>query len=215
MKSLIAIIAGAMLLAAPLEGAWAADRHLFYVHGCCIKDMNDPKVQAYEKIVRALQDDGFDVVFDIRTADVGDNDAAAQDHAARIAGEVNALLARGVAPADITVAGYSLGAMTTLLAAGLIANPDVNFVLLAGCPVRASIPVSIDYSRIKGRVLAVIDAGDDKFGSCSGRLPEGVTYREVVLNSGVGHAVFRLDTDRYMKLWKEPLLNWAQGKAPP
>lgn len=211
---MIAVIAGAVLLAGSLDVAWAGDRHLFYVHGCCIKDMNDPKVKAYERIVRALKEDGFNVVFEVRTADAGDSDAAAQAHAARIAGEVNALLAAGVPPADITVAGYSLGSMTTLVAAGLIANADVNFVLLAGCPVRAVIPVRIDYARVKGRVLAVIDAGDDKFGSCAGRFPADITYKEVVLNSGEGHAVFRLATDKYVKLWKDPLVDWAKGKPP-
>lgn len=212
MKPLIAVIASAVLMASSFGVAHAAEKHLFYVHGCCIKDKGDPKIKAYETIVQELKNSGFNVVFELRTADVTDSDAHAQAYAAKIADQVRALLAKGTAPEDITVAGYSLGSMTTLVASGLLANPKVNFVLLAGCPVNPAIPVTIDYSKIKGRVLSITDTKDDKFGSCNGRLLESVTYKEVVLNSGEGHAVFRLTDEKNLKLWKEPLVAWTKGK---
>ena len=163
-------------------------------------------------IAQELRNAGFNLTFDLRYADMSDSDALVQAYAAKVADQVNALLAKGVVPEDITVSGYSLGSMTTLVASGLIANPKVNFVLLAGCPVNTAIPVTIDYSKVKGRVLSITDTKDDKFGSCNGRLPESVTYKEVVLNSGEGHAVFRLTDEKNLKLWKEPLAAWAKGK---
>lgn len=212
MKPLIALIASMTLMASSFGIAHATDKYLFYVHGCCVKDKNDPKVKAYETIIQELKSSGFNVVFELRTADVADSDAHAQAYAAKIADQVRALLAEGTIPEDITAAGYSLGSMTTLVASGLIANPKVNFVLLAGCPVKTKIHVTIDYSKVKGRVLSIVDTKDENFGSCNGRLPEGVTHKEVVLNSGEGHAVFRLTDEKNLKLWKEPLVAWTKGK---
>lgn len=212
MKMLIAMITSVAWMVASLGVAHAAEKHLFYVHGCCIKGKDDPKIKAYEMIAQELRNAGFNLTFDLRYADMSDSDALVQAYAAKVADQVNALLAKGVVPEDITVSGYSLGSMTTLVASGLIANPKVNFVLLAGCPVNTAIPVTIDYSKVKGRVLSITDTKDDKFGSCNGRLPESVTYKEVVLNSGEGHAVFRLTDEKNLKLWKEPLAAWAKGK---
>lgn len=212
MKPFIAVIASAALMAGLSNVAHAAEKHLFYTHGCCIKGKDDPKVKAYETIVQELKNSGFNVVFELRYADTNDNNAQAQAQAARIADQVRALLAKGTAPEDITVSGYSLGSMTTLVASGLIANPKVNFVLLAGCPIKAAIPVTIDYPKVKGRILSIMDIRDDKFGSCKGRLPEGVAYKEITLDSGEGHAVFRLPNEKHIKLWKEPLESWAKGQ---
>jgi predicted esterase len=212
MKTLLGVITGAVLLAGSLTVAHAAEKHLFYVHGCCVKDMNDPKVKAYEKIVQELKSSGFNVVFELRTADIGDSDAGAQAYAKKIAEQVQALLAKGTPPESITVAGYSLGSMTTLVASGLVNNPKVNFVLLAGCPINPAIKVNIDYSKVKGRVLSITDTKDEKFGSCNGKLPEGTAYKEIVLNSGEGHAVFRLTDEKNLKLWKDPLVEWSTNK---
>ena len=211
MKKSVLLVLCTSLAVLGVQNVIAAEKHLFYVHGCCVKDGMDPKVQAYEKIVKSFKDDGFRVNFDMRYANVGDNDAAVQAHAKNIADQVQALIAKGTAPEDITVAGYSLGSMTALVTAGHMTSPKVNVVLLAGCPVKAAIKVNIDYTKVKGRILSVYDAKDDKFGSCKGRLPDGVTFSEVVLNSGEGHAVFRLPDEKHMKLWREPMLAWISG----
>jgi len=210
MKTVHAIIAGILLATLSPANVQAADQHLFYLHGCCIKDKDDAKVQAYQAIVSNLKQSGFQVRFDLRYANVGDNDPAVQEHARQIATEVRSLLANGVKPRDITIAGYSLGSMTAMVVAGQIANPDINVVLLAGCPVSPAIKVNIDYGKIKGRVLSIYDTKDVKFGSCQGRLPADVTFKEVVLNSGEGHAVFKAPDDQHVKLWKEPLLMWVR-----
>ncbi len=210
MKQLIGVLASAPLIAGFLGVVHAADKHLFYIHGCCVKGPGDPKVAAYEAIVKELKNSGFNVVFDLR---YDDSNAQVQAYAEKVADQVKSLLAKGTAPEDITVAGYSLGSRITLVVSGLIANPKVNIVLIAGCPIKETIP--IDYSKVKGRVLSIWNTKDDKFTSCNGRLPEGMTYKEVVLNSGEGHAVFRLTDEKYLKLWKEPLVSWTKGEERP
>lgn len=205
MKTFAHVLAGVALMALSLGVAGAADKHLFYIHGCCVKGPLDPKVRAYETIVRELKNAGFNVVFEFRY-----DDSLAHAQAAKIAEQVKGLLASGTAPEDITVAGYSLGSRITLVASGLIANPKVNFALIAGCPVKETLP--IDYARVKGRVLSIWNTRDDLFASCDKRLPEGLAFREVVLNSEAGHAVFRLADDKSLNLWKEPLLAWSRGE---
>jgi hypothetical protein len=212
MKAFVTAVASIVLCVCSLGAAHASEKHLFYVHGCCVKDSGDPKARDYEAIVQKLKDSGFIVEYELRTADVGDNDAAVQAYAAQIAGKVNALLTRGTKPENITVAGYSLGSMTSMVASGLIANPNVNYVLLSGCPVRAGTPVTIDYSKIKGRLLSITDKNDDKFGSCNGRFPEGNAYKEIVIDSGKGHSGFRLAQDSFIALWLNPLLDWTGSK---
>lgn len=212
MRLLIAVFTTVGLMAGSYGIAQAADKHLFYVHGCCVKDKNDPKAKAYEVIIQDLKKSGFDVVFDLRYSDVADSDAHAHAYAAKIADQVQALLAKGTVPEDITVAGYSLGSMTTLVASGLIGNSKVNFVLIAGCPVNSKIKVTIDYSMVKGRVLSIVDTKDENFGSCNGRLPQGIIHKEVVVNSGEGHALFWHAEEKQINLWKNPLVAWANGK---
>jgi len=212
MKAFVAAVASAVLYVCSMGAVQASEKYLFYVHGCCVKDSGDPKVKDYETIVQKLKDSGFNVEYELRTADVGDNDAAVQAYAAQIADKVKALLAKGVAPGNITVSGYSLGSMTSMVAAGLIANPNVNVVLLAGCPAGASIKVTIDYSKVKGRILSITDKGDDKFGSCDGKFSADNAFKEVAIDSGKGHAVFRLTNEKFMSQWLNPLLDWTGSK---
>lgn len=211
MKAFVAAIASVALYVWSMGAVHASDKYVFYVHGCCVKSSDDPKVKDYEAIVQKLKDSGYTVEYELRTADVGDNDAAVHEYAAKIADKVNALLAKGTAPQNITVAGYSLGSLTSMVASGLIANPNVNFVLLAGCPGSASIPVTIDYSKVKGRILAVTDKGDDKFGSCEGKFPGGNVFKEMALDSGKGHTLFRLVQDKFTSQWMGPMKDWTSA----
>lgn len=212
MKTFVTAVAGVVLYVCSTGAVQASEKYLFYVHGCCVKDSSDPKVNDYETIVQKLKDSGFKVEYELRTADVGDNDAAVQAYAAQIANKVNALLAKGVAPANITVSGYSLGSMTSMVAAGLIANPNINVVLLAGCPAASSVSVTIDYSKVKGRILSVIDKGDNKFGSCEGKFSADNTFKEVAIDSGKGHTVFRLANEKFTSQWMTPMLDWTGSK---
>lgn len=206
MKKLMTAIAGIFLMACASGVVHAAEKHLFYIHGCCIDKVGGG---AYEDIVKDLKGSGFNVVFDLRTDDsVGEVKA----YAGKVADQVKNLLAKGTAPEDITVSGYSLGSVTSLYAAVAIANPKVNYVLLAGCPGQRARSFDLDYAKVQGRVLAVFDVKDDRFGSCKDKLPASVLQKEVAVDSGHGHQVFRYANEGSIKLWKEPLLEWSKGR---
>lgn len=155
MKMLAALILGAILMTGFSHMSNAAEKHLIYMQGCCVKKMNGPAARDYQTIAQKLKDAGFNVFFELRTADATDSDEQAQAYAAKVAQYVQELLAKGVAPEDITVSGFSLGSSTALVASGLIANPKINYVLLAGCPINPNSRVTIDYTKVSGRILSI------------------------------------------------------------
>ena len=187
----------------------AAEKHLIYMQGCCVQHANGAVARDYKAIVQSLRDAGFNVFFELRTADETDQDGQTQAYAEKVAQYVQGLLAKGVTPEDITVSGFSLGSRTALLAAGLIAQPNVNYVLLAGCPL-SNHRALIDYAKVQGRILSIVDVQDDKFGSCEGKLPNAITFKEIKLESGHGHKLFRLSDEASIALWKMPLEQWAK-----
>jgi hypothetical protein len=64
------------------------------------------------------------------------------------------------APEDITVSGNSLGSITTLFTAIKIAEPKVNYVLLAGSQLPSNPrKFRIDFTQVKGRVLSDLHPG--------------------------------------------------------
>jgi len=203
-KSIAVFLVFTAAMAAHLSNAYAAEKHLIYIHGCCINKVGS---SAYEDIVKNLKASGFKVTFDIRR-DESDDDIKA--YALKVAEQVNALLVSGASPEDITVVGYSQGAVVALYAAINIANPNVNYVLLAGCPGPRARRFDIDYSKVQGRVLSIIDVKDDRFMTCKGILSESVLQKEITLDSGYGHEVFRRSDEKSIQLWKEPLESWAK-----
>lgn len=206
MKKLMALFMSAAAIAGHVSVAQATEKHLFYIHGCCINKVGGG---AYEDIVKDLKASGFKVIFDLRR---DDSDGEVKAYASKVAEQVKALLANGTAPEDITVSGYSLGSVTAMYAAINISNPKVNYVLLAGCPGAGARRFDIDYTKVQGRVLSIIDAKDDRFGSCKGKLPENVLQQEITVESGYGHQGFRYSNERSIKLWKVPLEAWAKGR---
>lgn len=207
MKRFSIIIASVVFVAISVTIAHASEKHLFYSNGCCVNRLNVDSND--EAIAKELRNSGFNLVFQSRT---DDSDASIQTEVAKIADQVKSLIAKGTAPEDITVSGYSLGSVITLFASIAIANPRINYVLLAGCPGSGARPFEIDYNKVQGRILSIIDTRDDRFGSCKKLLPESVLQKEVEFKSGYGHAVFRKTDSGNMKLWKEPLESWSKVK---
>jgi len=184
--------------------AHAGDKHLFYMHGCCLEKVGEDD---YNEIVNKLKKDGFKVHFETR---YDDSVSAMQSFAEKITGQVKALIASGTAPEDITVAGFSLGSVISMLSAVAIDNPKVNYVLLAGCPgPNAPRKFDIDFANIHGRVLSITDRDDDRFGTCGNKISNASEFKEITIETGSGHKGFRYSDYEPMKAWKEPLEAWA------
>src|SRR5262249_12153557 len=117
-------------------------------------------------------------------------------------------------PSDhITVTGMSKGGVITVLTTAAIADPNVRFVVLAGCPpswdngVRTGFQA---FGRAQGRVLSMYDRYDSVVSSCSRYLPSspGRTSQEVIFDAARGHALF-YPPDR---LWVDRAVAWALGR---
>jgi alpha/beta superfamily hydrolase len=200
--SIIAIL----IFACSIMTAQAGDKYLFYMNGCCIEKVG---TDGYETIAKKLEETGLKLDFTIRKEDT---DEAVMGSVDSVVEKVNALLANGTPPEDITVSGFSLGSVIAMYASVRIANPKVNYVLLAGCPGPKARRHIHDYSKVQGRILSITDVGDSKFASCSDKITNASEFKEIKLESGKGHKVFRLPKDKFIELWKDPLVNWAHGK---
>jgi len=200
---MFAVFALVIGLASP---AWAGGKVLFYMHGSDMhgKDSGSAGMKNYQGIIKQFEDNGLEVVFELR------NTHAADEQAAKTAKMVKDRIAAGTAPEDIIVGGFSYGSMIALKASGLIDDSRVNYALFTGCPEKPSIPVDIDYAKVKGRVLSITDTGDAKFGTCKKKLSSGdVTLKEVEITSGKGHKVFKLPKGKFTKHWLPTFIDWA------
>lgn len=152
-------------------------------------------------IIQSLGDIDFDV---ITLAYAGEPKL---DYARRVASEVRALMARGIAPAAITVLGAGTGSPVAVLTSAATGNRHVNYVLLGECDSL----LKVDYRfRMSGRVLGLRDAADSGSGSCrplwSGS-PKVSERRDIVLDTGHGAALF----DQPRPQWLQPIVEWAGG----
>lgn len=186
----------------------ARSRYLFYLHGRIIEDKGARDavherhgVYEYEKILETFGRAGFVVISEARArdTDVG-------QYAAKVVGQINALLKAGVAPRSITVVGASKGSYIAMSVSSLLKQREVNFVLMAGCGETTSNNRALN---LYGNVLSIYDASDNGPGSCENifKRSEGLSRRrELKINLGLGHGFLY----RPYKEWIEPAVEWAK-----
>jgi hypothetical protein len=177
-------------------------KYIFYLHGF-VEEEEGP-TEKYEAAVEAVAESSATVIAEVR----GDTDPNA--YAEKLKGQVNGLISKGVPASNITISGFSKGSVIALAAAGAIQNPDVNYVLLAGCSDFLNQKYGVDANKAVGRILAIYDVGDEKFGTCSGVISsDKVNLEEAELDSGKGHKLFRIPKDKFIEQWRDPLVDFA------
>ena len=191
--------------AAPDAGA----RYLFHMHGSIVEELG-PSARGrygqyqYYPTVEALADRGFVVISEVRGA------TEPRAYAAKVAAQVARLRAAGVPADHITVTGVSKGGSMTLMSVFAVANPDVRFVIMAGC-LRgggfARAIAALGNRPPQGRVLSLYDYADPDIGSCSMSFPPtpGLAFEEVVFQTGLGHALFFSPEP----VWVDRVAAWA------
>jgi hypothetical protein len=202
----ISVQAGVILDALP-DDVSKTDKYLFFMHGNIVEKKGLPAkskeygAYEYESMLNAFSNDGLVVISEVRRKDTDIN-----EFASRVAGQVKTLIDKGVPASNITVSGYSKGGRMTAVVSSLLANKQINYVILAGC--RES-DISEYNLKLTGRVLSIYDKGDDQFGSCSALFETGgedLVSHEIVLTLGKGHGAFYSPR----KEWVEPMVNWAK-----
>jgi len=188
-------------------------RYLFHMHGLIV-ELQGPNAQGrygqyrYHWTVEALADHGFVVISEVRSR------TQIQTYAATVARQVAKLRAGGVPAYHITVTGISKGGEITVLTTAAIGDPEVRFVVLAGCGRLDVFNVSGGLEalgrRPQGRVLSIYDRSDREAGSCARYFPQapGLAFEEVVLDVGRGHALFYTPE----RVWVDRVVEWALGR---
>ena len=186
-------------------------KYIIYLHGIGIEKVSIARAdEDYNGILKALEGQGFIVISEVRSFDTKVN-----EYGKKVAGQVMALISKGVPPQNITVVGYSKGGLITLWAAAAGDNRKVNYVVMAGCILKGSENYDTYMNnvapKLKGRILSMFDAADPNRGTCKDFFEAAgakVTGKEIKFETGTGHGLFKKPVDQ----WMNPLTDWANGK---
>jgi hypothetical protein len=183
---------------------------MFYLHGKIIEDQGIPAISPdygtheYETVLEKLASHGFTIISEQRTKNMD-----GMKYAERVAGQVRELLNAGIPPKNITVVGASKGGWIAIAVSNLLADKELNFVIMGVCD-----PDNIQlYKRqnifLYGNILTIRDSADGFAGSCEELFDfsEGkiVRQEEIVLHVGTGHGILYKPLDE----WILPTVQWA------
>ena len=188
-------------------------RYLFHMHGWVVEALGPAGAVStgywWRWTVEAFADRGFVVISEARPLNTD-----VRAYALTVARQVARLRAAGVPSDHITVTGMSKGGVITVLTTATIADPNVRFVVLAGCPHSWEnyIPtLGQAFGRApQGRVLSMYDRYDTDVWSCSRYFQNspGLTFKKMIFDAGLGHALFYKPN----RLWVDQVVAWALGR---
>jgi hypothetical protein len=181
-------------------------RYMFYLHGMIVENEGirptSPRygVYEYEQILETLASKGFIVISEARP-----KGTVVTEYAAKVVGQIGALLKANVAPRHITVVGASRGGGIAIAASSRLKNRDVNFVIMAACG------DSDIYKTFRpdlwGNVLSIYDY-KDTVGPCEEFFAKSTglnRHRQIEVKLGIGHGLLY----RPLKEWVDPVVEWA------
>ncbi|MFH0782358.1 MAG: hypothetical protein V2B20_10475 [Pseudomonadota bacterium] len=177
-------------------------KYLFFLHNYYVETKGPDGDCDYYGILKAFTDKGFIVVSELRP-----KDASVIEYAKKATVNIQKLLDAGVTPKNITVAGHSKGAVIGLQIASLLGNPNVNYVIMAGCGISTMEKAYPDFSILKGNFISVYAISDKVAGSCTpafSQAKQDVFSTEITLDSEAGHQLFFKPAD----IWLEPVMSW-------
>ena len=192
----IAAVALAAFGSVPAEAqrrprADAGGSHLFFLHGRGVEEARGSSRRygtfQFDQIVASLQAPG-------RTVHAPQREAGSIDgHASQIASQIQGLIASGVPARQIAVVGFSRGGHVALVTAARLRNPEISYVVLAGCTRGFENRAQTTSYATSGRILSLVDAADELAGPCGSVIAgqhRGGAFQESVLNTGRGHGLF-------------------------
>jgi hypothetical protein len=186
-------------------------QYMFYLHGRIVEDQGIPAVSSeygtyeYEAILDKLASYGFIMISEQRQKNTD-----GMKYAERVARQVTKLLDAGVPSKNITVVGASKGAWITIAISNILANQELNYVLMGTCDTETVQLYKQQNIYLYGNVLTVRDATDELSGSCqelfgfsAGKIAR---HEELILNIGTGHGILYKPLDE----WILPTVEWAE-----
>jgi hypothetical protein len=180
--------------------------YLFFLHNYYVETNGPDGNCQYKNILKMFSDEGYIVISEIRSGKI-----VPCTYAKKVAEQVKTLLEAGVPPMNIIVAGHSKGAVIALCVASQLANPEVNYVIMAGCEIAGIKKYNMypDFNTLKGQMLSIYAISDSIANSCDPTFsisPSGLVYNEVILESDAGHQLFFKSED----IWTKPTISWLK-----
>lgn len=184
-----------------------AASYLFFHHNYYVETKGVDGDCKYYDILKAFSGRGYTVISEIRP-----KDASVIEYGKKGAADVRKLLAAGVPPEKITVAGHSKGGVIALQVAAQLDSPKINYAILAGCGIKGLEKGYPEFGKLKGNFLSLYASSDRIAGSCGPeftKTKEGLSANEIVLDNPAGRQLFF----KPVAAWLEPVNDWLkQGK---
>ena len=181
-------------------------KYFFFLHNYYV-EKNGPNGDCkYYDILNAFKKKGFVVISELRAGKI-----VPYEYAEKIVKQVGMLLHAGVNPKNITVAGHSKGGVIALCTASQLANPNIGFVVMAGCGIKPLAGAYPDFARLKGDFLSIYAASDKIAESCRKAFANaitGVANSEIQVQSDNGHRLFFQPKD----IWLKPVMSWLEKR---
>ena len=184
----------------------SSSKYMFFLHNYYVEKVGPDGACKYYDILQAFADKGFTVISAVRSGKI-----VPSEYGKKIVGQVSRLLDAGVPPKNITVVGHSKGGVIVLCVASQLENPEVGFVVMAGCEIKPLAPAYPDFTKLKGDFLSIYASSDSIASSCGtafSRATQGISSKEVKLESDKGHKLFFQPEG----VWFEPVMAWLKQR---
>lgn len=184
-------------------------KYLFFLHNYYVETKGPDGDCKYYDILKAFTDQNLAVVSEVRSGKI-----VPCTYAEKVVGQIKTLIKSGVPPEKIVIAGHSKGAVIALCVATQLANPKINYVIMAGCEIAGIQKYKMypDFKNAKGRILSIYADTDNVAGSCEKAFSEsadGMVYNEILLKSAAGHRLFFKPEDT----WTTPTMQWIGDRV--
>ena len=181
-------------------------RYVFFLHNYYVEKHGPNGACKYHDILKTFTDNGFTVISEVRSGKI-----VPSEYAKKIVRQVKKLLDAGVPPERVTIAGHSKGGVITLCAATQLGNPNISYIIMAGCEIKLLAQGYPDFTRLKGNFLSIYASSDSIANSCQNVFSKaiiGICYKEMKLKSEKGHRLFFQPED----IWVEPVMAWINQR---
>ena len=181
-------------------------KYFFFLHNYYV-EKNGPNGDCkYYDILNVFMEKGFVVISELRSGEI-----VPCKYAEKIVKQVRTLLDAGVNPKNITVAGHSKGGVIALCVASQLVNPNIGFIVMAGCAIKPLEGAYPDFTQLKGDFLSIYASSDNIAGSCQkifSNATADLSSRELQVKNDRGHKLFFQPED----IWLEPVMTWLKQR---
>jgi predicted alpha/beta superfamily hydrolase len=188
------------------------EQYVFYSHGYIVEGTNPrpehPRWGIYDfpAVVESLSVLNATIIAEHRPSNTDPF-----EHAKKLTKQIQQLIESGVAPSNISLVGFSRGGFITAITSSLLANKEINYVILAAC---TSSLAKHEEIVMHGHVFSIYETSDT-VGSCSQvveRSGKQVTsFQEITISTGKEHGAFY----RPLDAWVLPIKDWLKRRNIP